>query len=238
MPELFWKGTGRKWNIRKALDVGIIGLLRMNTRERAELAQFLHVQFVRRAEQFAKAGRVGYALSKLVEDMAEASQKLGINLDPFDPVVEHKNKTRYLAETFANRSNPQNALASYIVLMQDFFNAKSSTVRGWDKIGREQDKRIFRGKYRMNDAERIMFWRVYREITKTEWTGIHDYSSDSQRLFGTKWMSGDFDHLDFDEAYKRMKEMLDERPAFLKEHAQGIEGDPTPQGEGGVEFVW
>lgn len=256
MATISWKSTGRKWNLEAATNVGLLTIMKMKTEERAELAQFLRNQFNTRVNSFIRANTVGYAVSKLVEDMANVSEKLGVDLDPFDPVVVAKGRRRYLSPAFADRKNPQNALASYITMMQDFFKSKSSTVKGWREIGKEQDERIFglvtrvipgreykkrqnikyetRLKYEMTDAERIMFWKVYRDIQKTGWTSINDYSSGSQRIFGTKWMSGDFNHLDFEEAYARMVDMLNEKPASIEEHAPGIAGDFFQQ-EGGFD---
>lgn len=256
MVKISWQKTGRKWNLEAATNVGLLELMKMSTQERAELAQFLRNQFNTRLNSFVRANTVGYAISKLVEDMADVSAKLNIKLDPFDPVVIQRGRKRILSPNFAERKNPQNALASYITLMQDFFKSKSSTVKGWRVIGEEQDKRIFglvtrvvpgrqykkkqnikyetSLRYQMTDAERVMFWKVYRDIYKTGWTSINDYSSDSQRLFGTKWMSGDFNHLDFEEAYSRMVEMLNEVPESIEEHAPGIVGDFFQQ-EGGFD---
>lgn len=256
MANISWKSTGRKWSLEAATNVGLMELMKMNTQERAELAQFLRNQFNTRLNSFIRANTVGYALSKLVQDMTDVSEKLNISLDPFDPVVIAKGRRRVLSPAFANRKNPQNALASYITMMQDFFKSKSSTVKGWKEIGVEQDARIFglvtkvipgrefkkkqnikyvtNLRYEMTDAERIMFWKVYRDISKTGWTSINDYSSDSQRLFGTKWMTGDFNRLDFDEAYARMVDKLNERPETIEEHAPGINGDFFQQ-EGGFD---
>lgn len=248
-----WKGRGRKWTIESAKNVGIIAIRKMDTKERAELAQYLHTQFVNRVNQFAKAGRVGYAMVKLVGDMEKASSKLGIHLDPFDNVVNTKGKMRYLSSDFANRSNPQNALASYISMMQDFFGAKSASVKGWKLIGEQQDKRLFgtekvrvpnprtkrgyseitRVKYEMTDAERIIFWKVYKELKDSGWTAVDEYSSESQRMLASQWMKGDFNHLDFEEAYHKMQELLDATPDVLTEHVPGRFDDPfQPEGEG------
>ena len=271
MDDLSWKGSGKRWTLKAAQNLGLMGLMKMNTQQRAELAQFYRNQFILRTEQFARAGRVGYALAKVFKDMEDVNEKLGFHLDPFDPVVEKRGKYRVLSDEFSMRKNPQNALASYITIMQDFFKAKSSTVKGWDAIGEAQDKRLFgtvvrrtgkfhwqrspngeyildkNGKrikeweivespeYRMTDAERIMFWRVYEEVRKTGWNGINDYSSDSQRLFAYKWQTGDFNRLDFDSAYKVLSDMLDERPRYMRENAPGISGDPFQQdGEGDI----
>ena len=218
----------------------------MNTPERAELAQFLRNQFNTRLRTFTKAGTLGFAVTKLVDDMSEVSENLMINMNPSDPIVTSKGKQRVLAREYAMRKNPQNALASYVVLMQDFFKAKSSTVAGWRKIGKEQDERIFGthkegrktvANYQMTDEERTNFWKVYRELYRTDWISIHDYSSDSQREVGSFWQSGTFDKADFESAYNALVEKLNAKPKFLPEHEPGNENDPFQQ-EGDADEQW
>ena len=213
-----WRPLKAKWTLAKALAVDPLQLKSMATPQKAELAQFLHSQFSARLSQFTRAGTVGYAVAKLAEDMDFSSKKMLMDMNPFDNIVTTRGKNRVLARAYANRKNPQNALSTYITLMQDFFSSKSSTVKGWRSIGYEQDKRIFGEvkvgrkkvlKYQMTDAERINFWRVYKELYKTDWIPITSYSSESQREVGQLWVSGDFNKLDFDEAYAKLAELLD-----------------------------
>lgn len=253
--KLRWRPLKAKWTLAKALAVDPLQLKSMATPQKAELAQFLRNQFSTRLNQFTTAGTVSYAVAKLAEDMDSSSKKMLMDMNPFDQIVTTRGKNRVLARAYANRKNPQNALATYITLMQDFFNSKSSTVKGWRSIGYEQDKRIFgydshliRGrrhkgyqdirfehtpKYQMTDAERINFWRVYKELYKTDWVPITSYSSDSQREVGQLWMSGDFNKLDFDEAYAKLAELLDARPDVIKETAPGNPADFSQQDVGG-----
>jgi len=255
MAETSWKGTGRKWTLKSALAVGPIELMKMTTPERAELAQFLRNQYILRLNSFKKAGTTGYAIVKLQEDMADVSSKFNISMNPTDYIVKTKGKKRVLSPIYAERKNPQNSLATYVTLMQDFFNAKSSTVKGWREIGEEQDRRLFgervvavKGRsyknstrvsykreiaYRMTDQERINFWKVYREITKTGWTTVNTYSSSEQKEFAAKWTTGGFNHLDFEAAYERMAKLLSARPDVLPERKPGIWNDPTQPGEEG-----
>lgn len=237
-----WRPLKAKWTLAKALAVDPLQLKSMETPQKAELAQFLRNQFSTRLNQFTRAGAVGYAVAKLAEDMDSSSKKMLMDMNPFDPIVTTRGKSRVLARTYANRKNPQNALATYITLMQDFFNSKSSTVKGWRSIGYEQDKRIFGEmkdgrktvlKYQMSDAERINFWRVYKELYKTDWVPITSYSSDSQREVGQLWMSGDFNKLDFDEAYAKLAKLLDARPDVIKETVPGNPADFSQQDAGG-----
>lgn len=242
-----WRPLKAKWTLQKALAVDPIQLRSMATPQKAELAQFLRNQFSTRLNQFTRAGTVGYAVAKLAEDMDSSSKRMLMDMNPFDPIVTTRGKNRVLARAYARRKNPQNALSTYVTLMQDFFNSKSSTVKGWRAIGLEQDKRIFGEikdgrkivpKYQMTDAERINFWRVYKELYRTDWTPINSYSSDSQREVGRLWISGDFNKLDLDEAYAKLAELLDSRPDVIKETAPGNPADFTPQdGVGGDNLV-
>ena len=82
MATLRWKPLKSRWTLAKALAVGTMELNRMNTPERAELAQFLRNQFSTRLRTFTKAGTLGYAATKLVDDMTEVSENLMINMNP------------------------------------------------------------------------------------------------------------------------------------------------------------
>lgn len=260
MADIKWKRKGTRWTIKKAVSLSPIEIQRMNTEQRAELAQFLHSQFLTRNAQFKRSGTQGYALTKLIDDMKFVSDKFGMDMNPFDTVVRARGKSRILSSTYANRKNPQNALATYIGLMQDFFSAKSSTVKGWREIGEEQDRRLFGERvvgiragrryknrtdiryikeirYRMSDAERNTFWKVYRELYKSgAWTGITSYDSEDQRTVARHWQSGDFDKKDFDAAYAAMTRLLNTRPDFLPEHKAGDFGDPTQRIEERGDF--
>lgn len=248
-----WKGSSTKWTLQAALDVSPMRLAIMDTQKRAELAQFLQGQVSRRLATFQRAGENGYAVWKLGEDFQKINEKLNIDMSPYEPVLKVKGRTRTLSPIFADRKNPQNALAGYINIMQDFLSAKSSTVKGWRKIKEAQDYRLFGWEervptkkvgnrqyyktvkhldYRMSDEERKTFWKVYRELYKSPWNPINSYDSDIQRKFGSIWVTGKFDKTDFETALAKMQEMIDERPDFLRESAPGTSGDPTVRAQG------
>lgn len=253
MATVSWKGSAKKWTLNEAKSLSPMRIAIMNTQERAELANFLRNQFSTRLSTFTRAGEIGYAVAKLAEDFEKMSDKLGMNVDPFDPVIVSIGKTKTLSPMFADRKNPQNALFSYIVTMQDFFNAKSSTVKGWREIKAEQDFRLFgytekvpskkvKGRqyyknvkkldYTMSDAERIMFWRTYKMLKQTGWTEINSYDSDIQRKFGSAWRTGKFDKSDINAAFTEMLKMFDVRPDHIKEGKPGVSSDPTAQDDG------
>ena len=247
MAKISWSGPSKKWTLKEAASVSPMRIAIMDTRKRAELAQFLRNQFQTRLSQFAQAGEIGYALAKLGEDFEKLNARLGIELNPFDNVLTGK-KVRKLSPVFANRSNPQNALGAYINIMQDFFNAKTSTLKGWRRVKEAQDYRLFghdeqipgrkvgnRQYYRtvhvidyeMTDAERIVFWRTYQSLKKSGWTEINSFDSDVQRKFGTVWRTGKFDKTDIEAAYNEMLKIFDTRPESLRESAPGNVTDPT-----------
>lgn len=257
-----WKSIPNKWTLKEATEIGTFAILKMNTQERAELAQFLHNQFNLRANTFVRANSIPYAFTKIGQDYYKEitvdghplsiASRMGIELD--DNVVVYNGRYRTLNPALAEKSNPQNALISYIILHQDFFRAKSSTVTGWREIGKKENMRLFGTvertrrvqyidengkrryryetfdvpKYEMAEAERRAFWSVYEEARKTPWISINDYSSDSQREFARVWMKGNFNHTDFESALKAVEEILDKRPRFLREKAVGLNPDDDP----------
>lgn len=253
MADLSWKGTAKKWTLNEAKSLSPMRIAIMNTQERAELANFLRNQFNTRLSTFTRAGEIGYAVAKLAEDFEKMSDKLGMSVDPFEPVIVSRGKSKTLSPAFADRKNPQNALFSYIVTMQDFFNAKSSTLKGWREIKQEQDFRLFgytekvpskkvkgrqyyknvkRLDYTMSDAERITFWRTYKMLKRTGWTEINSYDSDIQRKFGSAWRTGKFDKTDIEAAFSEMLKVFDTRPDYIRESQPGVSSDPTAQDDG------
>ena len=230
------------------MNVGNLELNRMTLEERAELAEFFRVAFARRQREFFKEGRVSYPLTRIWEDMGEIGQKLGFDMTPDNQIVHNRGGMRELTGEYAKLQRPHNQLATYISLMQQFFEGKSSTLAGWKAIAREQDIRLFGGeqrtkldsrgrtityivpKYEMTDADRINFWKVYAELYKSGWTAINSYASADQKEFGRIWMNevGEKGY-DFEYAHKKMLELMDVRPRSLKESPPGESGNPSQQ---------
>ena len=147
MPER-WKGAGRKWTLNEAKSLNIMQIGKLDLQEKAELAQFYYRQFNLRANSFARAMRVPYAFSKIMRDFDDLTKSDRVNslmrevsLD--SPVVVAKGRYRELSEPWASMRNPKQSLTSYILRMQDFFNAKTSTLKGWDSVGYNQDVQLF-----------------------------------------------------------------------------------------------
>lgn len=259
-----WRGVPHKYTLKEALDIGPLALQKLDTQERAELAQFLHNQFNLRVNSYLRTSTVTipFAFTKLTRDYYEetmvdgrplsVASRVGIGLD--ENVVITKGRNRMLNPSIASNYQPHNALISYIIMHQNFFKAKTSTLTGWRDYGLKEDIRLFgtktvrrrvayidengkrryeyrdieMPKYRLTDDERRMFWRVYEEIRRTGWTSINEYSSEEQQEFAAVWMSGQFDHTDIERAYQFVLDKLDKRPRFLREKQSGLNPDDDP----------
>lgn len=143
-----WKPTYKKWTLAEAQKLGTLGIARLTIPEKAELAQFYYRQFNLRANSFVRSLRVPYAFSKIMSDFDKmaSSDKLSalqreISLDT--PIVKTRGRYRTLTYPFSNMENPGPALNNYIRRMQAFFNAKSSTIAGWNEVSLQQDIQLF-----------------------------------------------------------------------------------------------
>lgn len=261
--EYKWRGTKHRWTLREmqSIDLASFEFLKMSVQERAELAQSMYNAYQTRRRQFIRAKTTGFALMKLEEDFETPALKRRGITNATAPILINK-RTRELNPAFLMTGNPHNALAAYINVMQDFLTAKSSTVKGWRQIAKEQDARLFgekytirigkrkgetawrlkRGQYRMTDNERTMFWKVYRELYKAGWSGVNDYSSDSQREVASYFTTGEFRYLDMDEIVIKLKERMNIHPEFAEEHISGRINDPFQQAhdveDEGSKDVW
>lgn len=205
MADTHWMRKGMKrWTIKEAMGVSLIDRLNMSTPERANLAQFLQNELIKRERQFKRAGIKGFALTKLEQEWGVVEEFTGISLHT--PIIEQWGKFDALSPSYMAMRNPSNQLSSYIAHLLDFFAAKSSTVRGWRAIGLEQDNRLFGKQYQtgkragqwygakmhLTDEERTRFWQLYHELYNAGWSGIHDYSSESQREVASFFIKGQF----------------------------------------------
>lgn len=236
MAKTTWKGAGRRWTVSDVVELGPLAINRMNTQEKAELAQFLSNQYNARLRQFTKAGVESYAFEKYTRGVEEWARVFGVNINAGDKIVYTKGKQRYLNPELASKKNPQNILGGYIMQLQALLKSKTGTVKGWRDVAKAQDIRLFGGvqrgkgiqpKRRMSDDERKIFWRVYQELKRSGWTSTSLYGSDVQKLYASKWISGDFSKVNFDEAYATMLKIMNESPDFIHESKEGSTGDPT-----------
>lgn len=237
-----WKGAGKKWKLNEAQELGTLRIAKLPLQEKAELAQFYYRQFKLRETQFVNRLRVPFAYSKIVRDFENmaSSDKLSswqreISLDI--PIVSAKGRYRTLAEPFASADNPNAALNNYIRRMQSFFAAESSTISGWESIGKRQDYELFggkdiivkskRGKYdyidengikhryvpneSLSDAERTKFWTIVGMAKDAGWLNRFGYSSNQlHREMASLFVNGTFNDLtvdDIDAAYNRVEEL-------------------------------
>ena len=267
----FWQRPNKKWTLNEAIRLDTVDIMRMNTVERAELAEFLRQQFIRRRGQFERAGLKSFAFVKLEDDIDRVrhSDKVkgtiwNVTDKYFDnPVINRfRDGTSHLEANWAYLQRPANSLTSYIVTLQDFFNAKSSTVSGWKKITAEQDARIFgvqnmrrkrvmnsdgktyhyeyvpvyeNPKRRMTDDERTQYWRLMRQYKDTAWDKEHGYSSESQRELAGYISSGKISLTeDLEEAEDKLYNLIHGLP----ETAPVVRGDPGNPTRLAPEFDW
>ncbi len=147
-----WKSTGKKWNLKEAQALDIHEIAKMSLPEKAELAQFYRNQFQLRANTFVKALVVPYAFSKMYKDYEEIANSPKISdvrkaINPDTTVVISNGRYRELSPEFDALPKPGYYLTNYIHRFQSFFNAKSSTVKGWEEISRQQDTELFGADY-------------------------------------------------------------------------------------------
>lgn len=111
-------------------------------------------------------------------------QKAFNRVDVYSPAIEKM-------EEYYNRNGLQspesmslNKIRSELFNIKDFFNAKTSDVKGARQVMREQDIRIFGANekgnpiHRMTTEERVKFWEVYEEFLNTYKGADARYGSD------------------------------------------------------------
>lgn len=275
MAQEFWQKPNKKWTMAEAIRLDTVDVMKMTVPERAELAEFLRQNYQRRVAQFERAGLKSFAFVKLEDDIdfVRRSDKVKGTIwnrtdDYFTTPVLYRLRRgeTVLGASWSELSRPANSLASYIVTLQDFFNAKSSTVSGWKKITAEQDARIFgvavkrrkrvlnsdgktyhyeylpvyeNPKRRMTDDERTQYWRLMRQYRDSAWDKEHGYSSESQRELAQYIMEGRISLTeDLEEAEVRLRNLIDGMPESVPVIV-GEPGNPTQSGLGlGPEFDW
>lgn len=255
-----WKGAG-KWNLKSAQGVGNFALLKMSMKDKAELAQFYYNQFNLRANTY-NPGEIPYAFTEMLRtfDKMQRSDKLShlqrqIALDA--PIVVSRGRYRELNYPFSDMDNPNASLNSYIRKMQNFFDAKTSTLAGWREVAKNQDISLFgavRGKkyhyekdengkrhrvyelipkYSLTDDERRKVWQIIDLAKDAGWLNRFGYdSAQAHKELAGLWMKGAFNDIDdilgdIDHAYNRILTLIKE-----KEEKRGMFADVVPSIEG------
>lgn len=248
-----WKLTN-KWTMRKVKNLSLDDISRMKLPERADLAQYMYKQFQRRVNEAARAIVMPYGIKKMYMDFEKRysdiidvngkqmsiGEFLGIDLDK--PITKSHKGSISLAEPYASMRYANQSLFAYINQMRDFFSWKSSTVKGWEAITLEQDKRLFGEENgsplrRMDEFQRIQFWSAIDEIRKWS-TNTLDYEH-SEPLVTADFITL-FDenlHLDWSDLTTLSKVVEDiimgreiTFPEFTPDE-RGNEGGATPFGE-------
>lgn len=231
-----WKVSGKKWTLKEANALSPLQISAMTLPERAELANFYFRNFNLRVSTFVRAMEVPFALTKIFRDMEDIKNRphkegyVPFNLESAPASVSKGYIS--LKGSFAETSYPAQSLYSYINLMQEFFLAKSSTVKGWREIGLQQDIRLFgtdengNPLNRLTDAERIKFWSIYHEAERNGFSNRYGYdSTQAHRAMAQLWQKGNFVALDIDAANATLDDMINNRVTSYPEHKPGVDGD-------------
>ncbi len=259
-----WKGAD-KWNLKSAQGVGTLALLKMPMQQKAELAQFYYNQFNLRVNTYTPA-EIPYAFTQLLRnfDRMQKSDKLtplqrAITLD--EPVVISLGRYRELNYPFSEMENPNASLNSYIRRMQNFFDAKTSTVKGWREAAKEQDILLFGAekgkkyhyekdengkrhrvydeapKYNLSDTERRMLWEIINLAKDAGWLNRFGYDSgQAHKELAGLWMKGAFNNIsdELGAAYNRILTIIrdkEEKRGMFADVTPGIEGNPIPHSD-------
>lgn len=245
------KSIQNKWTLEKARKIPMMEVMKMKIPERAELAYFLQTALKKRMVSFerAKSYNNPYAYEKLQKDFKELNDISGYNFDFNAPVIQTRGKTRMLGPEYARIEQPAPKLLSYINQLQDFFNSKSSTVKGWKEIIRNESMKLFGYKeystkrgthivlnHLMTEQERENFWKLWTELKASGKVAVSAYVSESMKETGfihiwrEKLKNNEWD---YDDLTSMLNTMLAEMrkngvPVHdIEEHKAGIASDPT-----------
>lgn len=262
-----WKPRGmRKWTLESALNATSTDIIRMKVPERAELANFLQSQLKRRVASYNRAKDYNhpFAYQKLQDDFKELSEIVDYGFDFNQPIIESHGNKHMLSPAYAALDNPNAKLYSYISQLQDFFTSKSSTVKGWREIIRNESMKLFgyreistkRGpriylNHMMTEAERETFWSLYEELKKSGKVVLPPYTSEAMketgftRIWREKLKNNEWDFDDLTGMLNKMLAEMKKSGVFvydIPEHVPGNSTDPTqPDGDGLEDsnvFVW
>lgn len=144
----------------KNLDPEVIG--KMQSTELKKTLEQARKKYETRVGQFDKQGKYfySYARTKMDDYYSEVGK----------PSIKKISRNRAMAELFR---------------LQEFFNSKSSTVKGARDVNREQDIRIFgiddNGKpiKKMTSEQRKAYWTLYEEFTNQHPNYEYIYGSNS-----------------------------------------------------------
>lgn len=146
----------------------------LNQEQAAEMLKQFREKFRYRQKAFDRAGSGVY--SPALEKMEEYYNRNGVQ---------------------SPESMSLNKIRSELFNIKDFFNAKTSDVKGARQVMREQDIRIFGAKedgkpmHRMTTEERVKFWEVYDEFLRTYKNAEAIYGSDKIQQYLGEMTIGD-----------------------------------------------
>lgn len=163
----------KRHNYKKFASMTPEQIGKLKKSEMRELLSQARAMYETRSAQLNKQGRYFYspALEKIEEHYEE------------NPMVDINKLTR-------------NRAMAEVFLIQDFFRARTSSLKGAREVMAEQDSRIFgvseKGKplHRLTRDQRTKFWGVYSEFTSQFKNSLAKYGSDViQQYLGERVVS-------------------------------------------------
>lgn len=164
----------RRITYAKLKSMSASEISKLNQREAAEMLNQFREKFRYRQKAFDRAGKNVY--SPALEKMDNYYERNGVQ----SPETMNVNRIR-----------------SELFHIQEFFNSKTSDVKGARKVMRDQDASIFgvdskgRPLKRMSIEERTEFWATYEEFLKTYKNSEAIYGSGKIKQFLGDVMKGD-----------------------------------------------
>lgn len=169
-----------------------ISLMSLSRDEQIKIARYYWRNFNLRVNQFVNAFTTPFALTKILKDQEELNRIAGKD-GYIDVFASPKMRP---GEKYYNRR-----LVSMIRLYQNFFNSRSSTIKGWRDIGREQDARLFgvdennNPNRSLTDSERTRFWDLYESAKRSGFANRFGYESDQAHKTFATMFSNNFTRL-------------------------------------------
>lgn len=168
------KSVGGRLTYAKLKTMSAVEISKLNQKEAAEMLHKFREKFRYRKKAFDRAGKNVYSPS--LEKMENYYDRNGVQ----SPETMNVNRIR-----------------SELFHIQEFFNAKTSDVKGARDVMRDQDASIFgvdskgRPLKRMSIEERTEFWATYEEFLKTYKNADALYGSNKIKQFLGDVMKGD-----------------------------------------------
>lgn len=185
----------KRWTVKQLEKLEVEDVLKMDTVERAYVADALSRATKTRLRNIEKSGLFSNAQEKLRENFEDFKNREGTPIAPTDTVLlKLPKETKYSRQdyiinpTLAEFSSTGNALTSFIARELDFIKSKTSTVTGIKDTNRRQSIAIFGAKtYKeVRDKDRLVSPAASEMFEKTD-SGHYQRTLDYERIPGKRY---------------------------------------------------